>query len=282
MVTREMVLPGDRMLRRWAEVRAAVEAELAGFLATAAASLIAIEPAAAPLADVVVDLASSGGKRIRPLFVHYGHVLAGGCGLAPAEVRLGAAVEMLHTFALVQDDVIDSSLVRRGEPSGLARLGMAGAILASDVALTWADQLVDTTSLPPPVLTRVRDQLRVLRLETLAGEFLDACVSGSDVAHRRRNVLKTARYTTTRPLIIGALIGPEMVDLSLLQAFGDAIGVCFQLRDDQLDDDGAPGCGAALEEEVEAARAVLTNLRVGPELEAELSALIDVAARRSR
>src|ERR687898_2218656 len=63
------------------------------------------------------DLVAADGKRLRPAFCHWAFVGAGGDPTSPAVVDAGAALEMLHTFALVHDDVMDGSDLRRGRPA---------------------------------------------------------------------------------------------------------------------------------------------------------------------
>ena len=244
-------------------LRGDVDDVLSRFLAARAAELAAIDDHLVAVAGEVVDLIAAGGKRLRPAFLHWGYRAAGGPEHDPSAVALGAALEMLHTFALLHDDVMDRAATRRGRPvaargfadahaaDGLvgdaAWFGTSAAILAGDIALVWADQLLDLATLTAPVTARrVREAFSTLRLELMAGQYLDLRLEGTVAADpesaRRVALLKSGRYTVTRPLELGlALAGPTDRALAIgLRAYGDAIGLAFQLRDDILGVFGDP------------------------------------------
>jgi geranylgeranyl diphosphate synthase type I len=247
---------------------------LARFLADRTAELIDIDPALAPVGREVAALVAAGGKGLRPAFVYWGH-RATGADHDPGVLAPAAAVELLHTFALIHDDVMDRSDERRGRAAVHAALskahraeglggdprwyGVGGAILAGDLAFVWADQLLDTAPLPADAIERARGVFTRLRVEVMAGQFLDlrlACLPDADEdAALRVALLKSGRYTVTRPLQLGAAIGGGDAALdAALTAFGDEVGVGFQLRDDVLGLFGDPG---------EMGKDVLTDLREG-------------------
>ncbi len=152
-----------------AAVARPVEELLAGFLATRSRAISAIDPVLAELTDAIGDLVGAGGKRLRPAFVHWGH-RAAGCDPDDAVRYPAAAVELLHTFALLHDDVMDRSAVRRGRPTAHVSLadrhrsgggrgdagwfGTSGAILAGDLVYVWADELLHRTPVPVAALQR--------------------------------------------------------------------------------------------------------------------------------
>lgn len=226
------------------------------FLSRKAAQLASIDPALAEVTDEIVGLVAAGGKRLRPAFVHWGH-RATGTDTDPEVLRPAAAVELLHTFALLHDDVMDRSDDRRGRPAAHAALGEAhrhagrlgdpawfgtsAAILAGDLTFVWADELFDSTALPSDALERARRVFTALREEVIAGQYLDLLLAADRAADeaRARHValLKSARYTVTRPLLLGAALAPGHPDgavVDALRAYGDAVGSAFQLRDDIL------------------------------------------------
>ena len=166
-----------------------------------------------------------------------------------------AAVELLHNFALIHDDVMDRSATRRGQPTVHEALaaahveegllgqpdwfGVGGAILAGDLTFVWADHLLDTAPLPAAALDRARAVFTQLRVEVMAGQYLDLRLAGSPDAGVERSLqvalLKSGRYTVTRPLQLGAaLASTDTVLDAALRAYGDAVGIAFQLRDDVL------------------------------------------------
>jgi isopentenyl-diphosphate delta-isomerase type 1 len=210
------------------------------------------------LGDVTAEiggLLAAGGKRLRPAFVWWGH-RATGAEPEPEVLHAAAAVEVLHTFALLHDDVMDRSARRRGRPSAhvaftelhaehgmggdAAWFGVGAAILAGDLAYVWADELFEATDLPSEAIARARSVFTTLRSEVIAGQYLDLRLGGEHDAGeqwaRQVALLKSARYTVTRPLLLGAALAPTVrpeVEAALA-AFGDSVGIAFQMRDDVL------------------------------------------------
>jgi geranylgeranyl diphosphate synthase type I len=203
--------------------------------------------------DLVGELAHRArhhGKRLRPVLAHWGWAVAGGrAGTHPHLVRVAAALELLHLFALIQDDVMDRSSSRRGLPTlhvvaaqrhrdrgGLGDdtlFGDSVATLVSDLALSEATLLVAPTS------AAVRGAWRLMAVELVEGQLLDV----THTAGRRRDLatsvriarFKSGRYTITRPLQLGALVGgADPVLVQRLVAWGDIVGDAFAVRDDVL------------------------------------------------
>lgn len=204
------------------------------------------------LPDLLDQLIRSGGKRIRPVMAYLGWLTASGRarGIGQAEVvRVGAALELLHLFALVHDDVMDESTSRRGRPtvhtradqlhvesSGLgesARFGESIAILLGDLAHAEADHLA--ADLPP----EMRRIWRLLVVELVYGQRRDLTGSAAgrrDLSNAREIArLKSGGYTVERPLELGAAAAraPEVVAARLAH-YGREVGEAFALRDDLL------------------------------------------------
>lgn len=265
-----------------APVSGPVQALLEDFLDARLAELRAIDPALEPVGCEVRDFVLLGGKRLRPAFVYWGYRATGARG-SDALHHLGAAVELLHSFALIHDDVMDRSVLRRGRPTVHTALaeahgrealagdpawfGVGGAILAGDLAFVWADQLLDSAPLPPAPLDRARGVFRDLRVEVMAGQYLDLRLAGRPDADEadalRVALLKAGRYTVTRPLELGASAGePSAVLRAALRAYGDAVGVAFQLRDDVLGLFGDPSrTGKSCVEDLREGKRTLLFLR---------------------
>jgi geranylgeranyl diphosphate synthase type I len=265
-------------------VRAPVDVQLVEFLQARERELVALDARLAPVVRAVSDLVLSGGKRMRPAFVYWGYRASG----APHTERLwhtAAAFELLQTFALIHDDVMDRSDRRRGQPAvhralqehhrsaGLAGdaawFGVGSAILAGDLAFVWADELFDAG----PIDTRARERARVvftdLRTELMAGQYLDLVLASTQDARAEQArgvaLLKAGRYTVTRPLQLGAAIAGVDPQLdSALVSYGDAVGIAFQLRDDVLGLFGDPG---------DTGKSVLDDLRQGKRTLLMLTAL---------
>lgn len=208
------------------------------------------DPLGVDLVGELAERSRNHGKRLRPVLAHWGWVVAGG-GEDTREdvVRLAAALELLHLFALLQDDVMDRSDSRRGRTTlhvsaaarhdlarGLgdaAHFGDGVATLVSDLALSEATLLVAPTA--PPV----RAAWRLMTVELVQGQLLDLTHTAGrrrDLATARRiGRFKSGRYTISRPVQLGALVGgaPDALVRDLV-AWGDLVGDAFAVRDDVL------------------------------------------------
>ena len=154
-------------------------------------------------------------------------------------VRVAASLELLHTFALVHDDIMDASNERRGTRTVHALHGVPVAVLAGDLALVLADYRLIESGFPTEPMSRAMDAYQMMRQEVIAGQYLDV-VAGSNVTitdaeARRIAVLKSGRYSIEKPLIIGASLAgaPDKV-IDSLSAAGEPLGEAFQFRDDLL------------------------------------------------
>ncbi len=243
---------------------------LTGFLADQARVLAEVAADCAPLVDDLADILD-GGKRLRPAFCYWGWRVCGGpevTGPDPAVVAAAASLELFQAAALVHDDVMDDSDLRRGKPAvhrrfagrhaergwagDTARFGLAGAILAGDLCLVWSDQLFSASGLPAEALARARGPFDRMRTQLMAGQYLDMLeqaggMSDSPAARgpleRARRVVqfKSAKYTIEEPLLIGAaLADADARRTAALTAFGLPLGEAFQLRDDVLGVFGDP------------------------------------------
>jgi geranylgeranyl diphosphate synthase type I len=112
------------------------------------------------------------------------------------------------------------------------------------LAFVWADELLDRLDIDAATFRRVRGVFDLLRREVIAGQYLDLRLSGPCATDQQAlsvALLKSARYTVTRPLQIGAtLAGADDATIDSLRVYGDAMGVAFQLRDDVLGVFGDP------------------------------------------
>jgi isopentenyl-diphosphate delta-isomerase type 1 len=237
-------------------VRAQIDPRLDAFLKERSDAVETLDAALAPVTRAIRALVAAGGKRLRPAFVYWGQRAAGDRDDA-AVVPVAAAVELLHAFALLHDDVMDRSETRRGLTAAHRALahehrrgtwrgdpdwfGVSAAILAGDLTFVWADELFEQSPAAPAALARARRAFSTLRAEVMAGQYLDLRLAAlpcpDEAAARHVALLKSGRYTVTRPLQIGLALATGAADPTVTEAltiYGDAVGLAFQLRDDVL------------------------------------------------
>jgi len=272
-------LPVPKIL---AEVRISVEVRIEEFLQREIVRWRKIDSDLEIPLTALRDFVASGGKRLRPAFCYWSFVGAGGDPDDLAVIDVGASLEMLHTFALIHDDVMDGSDRRRSQPSIHARFiqshadndwksegrrfGEGAAILIGDLALIYADMLFDERD---KITRSIYDELRI---ELCVGQYLDltgAVESSVDpIKAARIEEYKSGKYTVERPLHLGAALANRFDDLNEpLSAVGLPLGAAFQLRDDLL---GVFGSAAT------------TGKPVGDDLrEGKLTPLVAMAAARA-
>ncbi len=221
-----------------------------------------------------------GGKRLRPVLC-----LATGeaAGADPAELLpAAAAVELVHSFSLVHDDLpaLDDDDVRRGRASAHVRFGEAVAILAGDALLAQAVELA--LSYPKPEVAR---ELVGATLGMIRGQYLDVTDGQQELAGL--HALKTGR-------LFGAAVGCALWVAEVPQEaqgpwrrFAADFGLVFQIADDILDEDGVvaerglEGARAFAEETEAQARAALADVPADTSrLDELLSGLIASATAR--
>ncbi|MGB5951682.1 MAG: polyprenyl synthetase family protein [Ornithinimicrobium sp.] len=217
------------------------------------------------LLDAISDLLSSG-KRLRAAFLYWGYRAFDGSD-SSALIRAASAMEVFQAAALLHDDVMDNSDLRRGRPtahrafaaqhadaswSGSSQsFGQAAATLAGDMCLNWCDEMFATSGLPTSHIQRARPTFDTMRTQLMGGQYLDVLTSAKeweDLDHeqrleqcRRVITYKSAKYSIEHPLLIGATaIAAPAPARAALSEYGLALGEAFQLRDDVLGVFGDP------------------------------------------
>jgi geranylgeranyl diphosphate synthase type II len=209
-------------------------------------------------------LVEMGGKRIRPVIsLAVGEAL----GAVPERVMPAAlALEMVHNFSLAHDDLpaLDNDSERRGKPSVWAAYGEGKAVLAGDALLAEAFRLA--CSYPTSHVAR---ELAQATLGMIGGQYLDTMEPDADLETVHR--LKTGcLFYASVALPLWAADVPEEQQASW-RAFGDELGLLFQIVDDILDDDGY-----VLTEGIEGARALANRAA-----ERALAMLLEIPADTS-
>jgi geranylgeranyl diphosphate synthase type II len=184
----------------------------------------------------------AGGKRLRPvLCIEAGRMIA---GTLPKKIEeLGAALEMLHTYSLIHDDLpaLDNDDLRRGRPTCHKVFGEALAILAGDALQTQAYEVLAQLECPAEARVRIieeiargtgtRDGMIGGQVVDLEAEHTDPTVEMLEYIHRA----KTAALITASLVSGGFYAGAKDSEVKTLRAFGQSIGLAFQIVDDVLD-----------------------------------------------
>jgi geranylgeranyl diphosphate synthase, type I len=239
-------------------IRARVSAALRLFLDEKRAELARVNPMGPDAADRLMEF-SMGGKMIRGCLVHLGWSICRAPDSSDpgqdAVPTVGAAMELFHSGLLIHDDIMDRDLVRRGRPSIFQQyataaaaenqadpphVGQALGICAGDVACFMAFELMARTRAPAAVLCRVLEmcarELSAVGIAQMQDVAWGASSSAAGVDDILRMYLhKTGRYSFSLPLLAGAMIADASEESrGRLEAFGECIGLLFQIRDDEL------------------------------------------------
>lgn len=236
------------------QLREQINLELAAFAKVRKAELLNIGSELNPVANAMSEFITDGGKRFRPLFAYLGYLGAGAS--ARGEVlRATTSLELVHVCALIHDDLMDGSDLRRNRPAihkyfeklhldnkyqgDKSRFGAAAAILLGDLALVWADRAFHESGISEAEISRSFPLFTLMREELMAGQYLDV-LEGALATRDISRSLKVARYKSgkysiERPLHFGAALANAPKELfQIYSNYGLPLGEAFQLRDDIL------------------------------------------------
>lgn len=234
--------------------------------------------------------ALAGGKRLRPFLVTQSAALFG--VPRPQALMAGAALECVHCYSLVHDDLpaMDNDDLRRGQPTVHKAFDEATAILAGDSLLTFAFDLLGRTDTHPSAEVRIRLVSELSRAAGIGGmaggQMLDLAAEGrfGDAPSGTEASILTLQSMKTGALIrfgcrAGAILAqaPD-ADRDALDRYGAAIGQAFQIADDLLDVEGdAATVGKATGKDAASGKATLVGLLGIAGARARLAQLIDAA-----
>jgi geranylgeranyl diphosphate synthase, type I len=180
----------------------------------------------------------NGGKRLRPYLVIKSCQMLGGS--ASSALAAASAIEMIHNFTLVHDDIMDRDDVRHGVPTVHKRYGMPLAILAGDVLFSKAFQMVSTHNVGDQ---KVSSQL-VLRLadacvDVCEGQVMDIKMAEGKKIPQRSEYIKMVEKKTSALFEVSCAMGAicakrKQGDVANLASFGRNLGVAFQITDDYI------------------------------------------------
>ncbi len=196
----------------------------------------------------------SSSKRIRAFLVKVGYESVGGKG-PELMINISAAIELIHSYLLIHDDIIDQDEWRRrgttvhkyfeqfhernlakGDP---AHFGISMAILTGNIGCYLANLLISQSQLPDKQKSLAIDRINRILLETNYGEVLDVYNEVKSNTSEKDILLvhkyKTAKYTFEAPLHLGAILaGANQIQLKILSRYAIPAGLAFQIRDDIL------------------------------------------------
>jgi geranylgeranyl diphosphate synthase type II len=186
------------------------------------------------------------GKRLRPVFVFLAAEILG--GRAKDVLPAACAVEYLHTYSLVHDDLpaMDNDDLRRGMPTNHKKFGEAAAILCGDALLTESFGLITKSNASAD---NIKEAIKILAGYSgyngmVAGQAEDTLETGNwgqkskEVLEKKLKFIQTKKTAAliTASLKIGAVLtGAENAELKALETYGKNIGIAFQITDDILD-----------------------------------------------
>ena len=216
------------------EYRLKIDEALAGYFNVRAGALNA------GLAEAMRYSLLAGGKRIRPLLVLEFCRIAG--GNVEKALPVACAVEMLHTYSLIHDDLpcMDNDELRRGKPTNHTVYGECTATLAGDALQAEAFGTILRCDLPPTVKASCAEILAgAVGLDGMCGgQFLDMSWEGRTLTEQELteiNIRKTGALLVAACQMGVAAAGGSELMLAAAGHYGSSIGLAFQIRDDMLD-----------------------------------------------
>tara|TARA_Y100000310_G_scaffold269548_1_gene282829 strand:+ start:5001 stop:6032 length:1032 start_codon:yes stop_codon:yes gene_type:complete len=205
-----------------------------------------IDPSSKEMIELLKEFTLRGGKRIRAALVYHGYTL-----FQPPNneiLKPAMATELIHSFLLIHDDIIDQDNTRRNGPTIHAsyeklfnskHYGTSFAILAGDILHAFANEILANSNFPDKNKNLAIKSLNTTVTKVIYGESLDVLSSINPNFSKKdlelTHYLKTASYTVEGPLHLGAILaGATEEQLKILSKYGIPLGKAFQLQDDIL------------------------------------------------
>lgn len=177
------------------------------------------------LFKIIKEFINNGGKRLRPA-IFYFSFLSYSSQNSDRILKLSFIFELFHSFALIHDDIIDNSDLRRGKPTVHKKYNLSTAILAGDLALMLADELFFQEINDPKIINLYNE----FKQELLIGEYLDT--AKIDNVNKIME-LKTAQYSFVKPAIIAlSLVQVDKKEVEKWEEILRETGILFQIKDD--------------------------------------------------
>lgn len=197
----------------------------------------------AALYDAASHLIVNGGKRLRPYMVIKSCQILG--GKKSKAMPAASAVEMVHNFTLVHDDIMDNDDMRHGVPTVHEKFGMPIAILAGDVLFSKAYQVISGSSLPAESVVWLVNRLAKACVDVCEGQLLDIKMADEKRTPTQSQYIDMIKKKTAALFEVSCSMGAICAtsnprDISNLASFGRNLGVAFQITDDLIGVMGDP------------------------------------------
>lgn len=216
-----------------------------------------LDPLAVRTIKLIERFVLAGGKRIRPALVYYGYLASGGKEEEKI-IKASMAIELIHAFLLIHDDIIDRDVTRHGietvhetfkvwgnkiglTESEATHFGNSMAITTGDYAHAIANEIIYAIDFEPKIILDALKKMQIIVAHTIPGEMLDVLMGAKGIATEKEIIRmhegKTARYTFEGPLHLGAVLAGQKENNKLFEALSDyslPIGKAFQIQDDIL------------------------------------------------
>jgi len=195
------------------------------------------------LYNAAAHLIISGGKRLRPYMVLKSCQILG--GKSKDAMPAAGAIEMVHNFTLVHDDIMDNDEMRHGVPTVHKKFGMPIAILAGDVLFSKAYQTISSSKLPSNRITELVSRLAKACVDVCEGQLLDVEMAESKKIPTQSQYISMIAKKTAALFDVSCSMGAicaqaKQKDVSNLSSFGRNLGIAFQITDDLIGVMGDP------------------------------------------
>lgn len=195
------------------------------------------------LYKAATHLIVNGGKRLRPYLVLKSCQMLDGKS-KDAMIAAGA-VEMVHNFTLVHDDIMDNDEMRHGVPTTHKKFGIPIAILAGDVLFSKAYQVISKSDLPPRSIMELVARLSKACVDVCEGQLLDIKMADSKKIPTQTQYIKMISKKTAALFDVSCSMGAicaksKNKDVANLSSFGKNLGIAFQITDDLIGVMGDP------------------------------------------
>ena len=195
------------------------------------------------LYDAAGHLIANGGKRLRPyMVIRSCQILKGKVSSA---MPAASAVEMVHNFTLVHDDIMDNDEMRHGVPTVHKKFGMPIAILAGDVLFSKAFQVITDSNLSASATTHLVSRLAKACVDVCEGQLLDIKMAEERKIPSQTEYIKMIEKKTAALFDVSCAMGAicatnKSKDITNLSSFGKNLGIAFQITDDLIGVMGDP------------------------------------------